>query len=158
MTLGAVRQPPAVRWLPADPFAHLDDIHHRTRRGLRHLTAVASTSNGPPSAVDVEETTDAFIIELDLPGAAARQVTVQCNGRHLVVRGRIPAHVHAGTLRRHTRYTGPVCHTIRLPEPVQGNNITATLTNGVLTIHAPKARPAPAVCIVDPDTPDGYLP
>lgn len=158
MSLGAVRQSPAVRWLPAEPFAHLDDIHHRASRGLRHLTAASSTGGEPAPAVDVEETADEFVIELDLPGAVARQVTVQWNGQQLVVHGRIPARVHAGTLRRCGRRTGPVCYTLRLPGPVLGDKITATLANGVLTIHAPKARPCPVVYIVDADTTDGCLP
>lgn len=148
MTLGAVRQSPAVRWLPAEPFAHLDDIHHRTSRGLRHLTAASSTGGEPAPAVDVEETADEFVIELDLTGAVARQVTVQWNGQQLVVHGRIPTRVHAGTLRRCGRRTGPVL----------GDKITATLANGALTIHAPKARPCPAVYIAGADTTDGYLP
>lgn len=158
MTIGAVRQSPAVRWLPAEPFAHLDDIHHRTSRGLRILTAAAPPGGEPPPAVDVEETADEFVIEVDLPGATAPGVIVQWNDRHLIVHGRIPARTHTGPLRRHTRRTGPVHHTIRLPGPVQGDQITATLTNGVLTIHASKAHPCPAVYIIDPDTSDGQLP
>ena len=35
---------------------------------------------------------------------------------------------------------------------------TATLVNGVLTIHAPKAHPCPAVYIIDADASDGHLP
>jgi HSP20 family protein len=158
MTFGAVRQSPAVRWLPAEPFAHLHDIHHRTSRGLRHLAAASSTGGEPAPAVDVEETADEFVIELDLPGAVACQVTVQWNGQQLVVHGRIPTRVHAGTLRRCGRRTGPVRYAVRLPGPVLGDKITATLANGVLTIHAPKARPCPSVYIVDADTTDGYLP
>ncbi|HZX05005.1 Hsp20/alpha crystallin family protein [Kribbella sp.] len=156
MTIEAVRQSPAVRWLPAEPFAHLDDIHHRTSRGLRALTAASTPGGEPPPGVDVEETADEFVIEVDLPGAAG--VIVEWNARYLVVHGRIPERAHTGPLRRHTRRTGPVHYAIALPAPVQGDKITATVTNGVLTIHAPKAHPGPAVYIIDADASEGQLP
>jgi HSP20 family protein len=158
MTIGAAQNPPTVRWLPAEPFAHLDDIHHRTIRCLRHLTTAVPPGHHPAPAVDVEETADEFVIELDLPGAAATEVIVQWNDRYLTVHGLIPARTHTGTLRQHARPTGPLHHTIALPGPVQGDQITATLVNGVLTIHAPKAHPCPAVYIIDADASDGHLP
>ncbi|MGZ0146031.1 hypothetical protein ACXJJ3_03070 [Kribbella sp. WER1] len=123
MTVGAVRQSSAVRWLPDEPFAHLDDIHHRTSRGLRRLTCASS-----------------------IGGAVARELTVVWNGQQFVVHGRIPTRVHAGTPRRCGRRAGPVL----------GNKITGTLVNGVLAIHAAKARPCPAAYILDAGTIDGY--
>ncbi|GAA1571392.1 hypothetical protein GCM10009804_29740 [Kribbella hippodromi] len=83
---------------------------------------------------------------------------MQCNGQQLVVHAQIPTRVHAGTLRQCGRRTGPVHYAINLPGPVRGDKITATLTDGVLTIHARKPRPCPTVYIVDADTTDGYLP
>jgi HSP20 family protein len=63
-------------------------------------------------------------------------------------------------LRQHTRHTGQVHHTITLPGPVLGDKVSASLTHGVLTIHAPKAHPSPAhrIHIVDPDAPSRLRP
>ncbi|MGW6277048.1 Hsp20/alpha crystallin family protein [Kribbella sp. NPDC055071] len=158
MTIDAIRHSAAVRWLPAEPLAHLDDIHHRTSRGLRALTAAAPCGGESSPGVDVEETADEFVIDLDLPGAAATEVIVEWNDRHLIVHAQIPQRPHRGPLRRHTRRTGPVRHLITLPGPVRGDKITATLTNGVLTVHAPKTHPCPSIYLIDADAPDGHLP
>ncbi|TCC55299.1 Hsp20 family protein [Kribbella pittospori] len=116
------------------------------------LLRIAAPPGGePPPGVDVEETADE--LEVDLPGAAAPGVIMEWNDRHLIVHGRIPARTHTGPLRRHTRRTGPIHHTIELPAPVQGDKITATLTNGVLTIHAPKAHPRPLSTSLTPTLP-----
>ena len=157
MTDRVTQHPAAVRWLPTEPFAQFEDIHRR----MNHPIATAPTPGAWwTPAVDVEETDDEFVIEIDLPGATARDVVLEWNDRSLTIRGQLPAHEHTGVLRQHTRHTGPLHYTIGLPGPVLGDKITASLTHGVLTIHAAKAHPGPAhrIHIVDPDAPNGRQP
>ncbi|MDX6237984.1 MAG: hypothetical protein QOG10_2799 [Kribbellaceae bacterium] len=161
MTNRVTQRPAAVRWLPTEPFAHFDDIHRRMNQLMhKHATTPTPGAWWTP-AVDIEETDDECVIEIDLPGATAHDVILECNDdRSLTVHGRIPAREHTGVLRRHTRHTGPLHHTIGLPCLVLGDKITASLTHGVLTIHAAKAHPGPAqrIHIVNPDMPSGAQP
>ncbi|MGW6196882.1 Hsp20/alpha crystallin family protein [Kribbella sp. NPDC055110] len=144
----------AVRWLPTDPFAHFEDIHRRMNQLKRQLT-IAPVGTAWTPAVDIEETDDEYLVEVDLPGAGTDDVVLERNDRSLTVHGQIPDREHPGMLRQHTRHTGPLHHTIGLPGPVLGDKITASLTHGLLTIHAPKAHPGPAhrIHITDPAPP-----
>ncbi|MET9314567.1 Hsp20/alpha crystallin family protein [Kribbella sp. NPDC003505] len=150
------RRQDAVRWLPTEPFAHLDDIHRRMNQLMHRLSMSSSPATGWTPAVDIEETDDECVIDIDLPGATAGDVVLEwANDRSLTVRGRIPDREHHGVLHRRTRPTGSVHHVIDLPCPVLGDRTTATLTHGVLTVHAAKAHPGPAhrIHIVDLDDP-----
>jgi HSP20 family protein len=159
MNPNVAQRPATVRWLPTEPFAHFDDIHRRMNQLMHKLT---TTPVGPwwTPAVDIEETDEEFVVEVDVPGATIGDVVLEWNDRSLTVRGQIPAREHPGVLRQHTRHTGPLHHTIGLPGPVLGDKITASLTHGVLTIHAAKAHPGPAHCvhIDDPDASSGGQP
>ncbi|MEV0284799.1 MULTISPECIES: Hsp20/alpha crystallin family protein [unclassified Kribbella] len=152
MSSRVVQRPAAVQWLPAEPFAHLEDIHRRMNQFMHELAACQTLTAWTP-AVDLEETNDECVIEIDLPGATASDIVVEHTDRSLSVRGHIPDREHNGVIRQHLRHTGPLHHTIGLPCTVLGDRITATMANGVLTIRAAKARPGPAtrIHIVDPD-------
>ena len=153
------QRPAAVRWLPTEPFAHFEDIHRRMNQ-LMHILTTAPSGVWWTPAVDIEETDDEFVIEVDLPGATAHDVVLQWNDRSLTLHGQLPACEHNGVLRQHTRHTGQVHHTITLPGPVLGDKVSASLIHGVLAVHAPKAHPGPAhrIHIVDPDAPSGLQP
>ncbi|GAA1658020.1 hypothetical protein GCM10009744_59010 [Kribbella alba] len=160
MTDRATQRPVAVRWLPTDPFAHLDDIHRRMNQLMHHLTTNPTTAAWTAPAVDIEETDEEFVIDIDLPGATERDVYLEWNHRALTVHGQLPSREHTGVLHQRARHPGPLHHTIDLPAPVLGDKVTATLTHGVLTIHAPKTVPGAAhrIHIIDPDAPNGRLP
>jgi HSP20 family protein len=160
MTDRVPQRPAAVRWLPTEPFAHFEDIHRRMNQLMHKLTTSPTPGAWWTPAIDVEETDDEFVIEIDLPGATARDVALEWNDRSLTIRGQLPAREHTGMLRQHTRRTGQLHHTIGLPGPVLSDKITASLTHGVLTIHAAKANPGPAhrIYIVDPDASNGRQP
>jgi HSP20 family protein len=125
---------------------------------MHKLTTTPTPEAWWTPAVDIEETDEECVIEIDLPGATAHDVALEWNDdRSLTVRGTIPAREHTGVLHRHTRHAGPVHHTIALPCSVRGDQLTATLTHGVLTIRAAKTHPGRAqiIHIVDPDAPGG---
>jgi HSP20 family protein len=158
MTNRVTQRQAAVRWLPTEPFAHFEDIHRRMNQLMHKLATAPTPGAWWRPAVDIEETDDECVIEIDLPGATTHDVFLEWNDdRSLTLRGTLPAREHTGVLRQHTRHTGPLHHTIGLPCPVLGDQVTASLTHGVLTIHATKAHPGPAqtIHIVDPDAPDG---
>ena len=159
MTDRVSQRPAAVRWLPTEPFAHFEDIHRRMNRLVHQLATAPTPGASWTPAVDVEETDDEFVIEIDLLGATAPDVVLEWTDRPRRSRP-TPQREHTGVLRQHTRHTGVLHHAIGLTGPVLGDKITASLTHGVLTIHAAKAHPGPArrVHIVDPDALYGRQP
>ncbi|GAA2396572.1 Hsp20/alpha crystallin family protein [Dactylosporangium salmoneum] len=90
--------------------------------------------------VDVEETGDAFRIELDLPGVAAHDVQIELRESEIRVFGTFGERRREGMLRHHARRTGEFEYLIALPGGVVAETVTADLDGGVLTIVAPKAR------------------
>jgi HSP20 family protein len=94
----------------------------------------------PPA--DVEETDDAYLIELDLPGVDKKDIDVEATGRRLVVQGERKEKERTGMLRRQTRTVGRFRYEVVLPDQVDGDSVEATLEGGVLRLRVPKAKTA----------------
>jgi HSP20 family protein len=92
----------------------------------------------PPA--DVEETDDAYLIELDLPGVDKGDIDIEATGRTLVVRGERKEKERLGLLRWQTRTVGRFRYEVMLPEQVDGDAIDASLQEGVLRLRVPKQR------------------
>jgi HSP20 family protein len=88
---------------------------------------------------DVEETDDAFIVEVELPGVKKDDVDISVAGRRLEISGERKEKERVGILRRQTRSVGRFRYEIVLPSAVDESGITATLDDGVLTVRVPKA-------------------
>jgi HSP20 family protein len=92
----------------------------------------------PPA--DVEETDDAYLVELDLPGVDKGEIDIEATGRRLVVRGERKEKERVGLLRRQTRTVGRFRYEVTLPEQVDGDGIDANLQDGVLRLRVPKVK------------------
>jgi HSP20 family protein len=89
---------------------------------------------------DVEETDDAYLIELDLPGVRRRDVEVTVQGRRLVVVGERKEKERVGVLRRRTRNIGKFRYELVLPSEIDESDIEAHLDAGVMALRLPKAH------------------
>ena len=109
MTL-PVRSPSrsAVRW---DPLRELDELYERVNMLWQSGLSGALDQWSP--LADVEETDDAYTVEIDLPGVAREDVDIQLDDRRLTVSGDVDA-----------------------------DNVSAQLHDGVLTVHVPKSAQA----------------
>jgi len=87
---------------------------------------------------DLEETDDAFVVEVDVPGVRKEDVSVELADRVLHVHGEIKERERTGVLRRQSRRTGEFDYSVTLPGDVDPEHVEATLDNGVLTVRAPK--------------------
>ncbi|WP_432988074.1 Hsp20/alpha crystallin family protein [Dactylosporangium sp. CA-233914] len=115
----------------------------RPRRPLAMFPALGlPVTSGAP--VDVEETGDAFRIELDLPGVATDDVQIELCDNDIRVFGTFGERPREGTLRHHARRQGEFDYIVELPGGVEADGVTADLDGGVLTIVAPKAHGAQA--------------
>ena len=95
-------------------------------------------------AVDIEETDDAYIVDLDLPNVSAEDVQIELRGDELRVFGQYQQRERGGLMRRQTRDAGEFEFLIDLPAEVEAEGVSAKLENGVLTIRAPKAKQSQA--------------
>lgn len=98
-------------------------------------------------AFDVVERTDAYQVYAELPGVDASQVELSFEQGVLTIRGtkRPSVEVREGTELRvyaSERVSGAFERSLRLPEFVDGERITAEFTNGLLTVTIPKGRAA----------------
>jgi len=90
---------------------------------------------------DVEETDDAWIIDLEVPGVQKSDVTVELAGSTVVVRGERKERERKGVLRRRTRVTGDFRYEVGLPAAFDGDKIEAKLADGELVVRVPKVTP-----------------
>ncbi|WP_035740263.1 Hsp20/alpha crystallin family protein [Parafrankia elaeagni] len=140
---GASRPLPTVRF---DPFREIEDAWSRMGSllgdvvggGGEHRPYGAMGSR--TAAVDIEETDEAFIVELETPGIRADDLSIDLRDNELSISGEIRAREREGTLRRQGRRTGRFEQQITLPGEVNPDTVTAALDCGVLTVRLPKAR------------------
>lgn len=87
---------------------------------------------------DLEETDDAYTVEVELPGIKKDDVDIQITGRRLEVSGERKEKARVGILRRRERVVGRFHYEVLLPSDVEEDGVEANLDNGVLTIRVPK--------------------
>ena len=114
------------RW---ESLLELDQVVDRVRRMLDETFATivppALTTGLWSPLVDIEETEDAYVVEADLPG----------------VKREVKERQRAGIVRRRARRVGRFEFRATLPD-VDADKIEATLSEGVLTVRAPKVEQA----------------
>ena len=98
-------------------------------------------------AIDVVEKKDAYVLHAELPGVAASQVDISFEKDVLTIRGTKTSTIDAakeGEMRLHAmeRVQGSFERSIKLPQYVDGERISAEFTNGLLTVTVPKAEAA----------------
>lgn len=91
----------------------------------------------PP--VDIEETDDSYVLEVDLPGANRDDVNVELRDNEVRITGAIEQKQRTGVLRRQTRRSGQFELVVSLPGDVDQDKVEASLQDGVLTVRVGKA-------------------
>ncbi len=125
------------RW---DPFAALEDLHDEMSRLLTNVFPdvgrISVNAWSPP--IDVEESDDAYVVEADVPGVRADDISVEVTGNELRITGRI----EEGASRRRTRQTGEFDYRLTLPGGIDAEGAEANLDHGVIKLRLPKAARA----------------
>lgn len=138
MTLPVRSRPRAVAgW---DPFRELDELTQRVN-SLWEANLGGDLQGWAPLA-DVEETDDAYVVEIDLPGVKRDDIDIQLTDRQLTVSGDIKEKERTGILRRRTRRVGQFQYAVTLPADVDAEKVSAHLDEGVLTVRVPKPEQA----------------
>lgn len=103
---------------------------------------VPSTGTFVPS-LEVEETEDAYLLRVELPGVDPNQMELDITGDVLNLRGEKRQDEEGKYYCCERRY-GRFARSVRLPPGVDTSNITAEYRNGVLEVKIPKTEEAKA--------------
>jgi HSP20 family protein len=88
-----------------------------------------------PVAADISEKNEEYTFQLDVPGVKLDDLEITLEGRVLAIRGmRRLERGQVSCGRPH----GPFAVSYALPGTIEGENLTADLADGVLTIRVPK--------------------
>ena len=129
------------RW---NPFEQME----RMQRELDRLFTTVSAEGGGERrgpwlpAVDVEQTAEAMILKLDLPGVSRDDVKIDAHDGVLTISGEREEErheEHEGYVMRE-RVSGSFARSFTLPAKAQADKITAAMDDGVLKVTIP--RPA----------------
>ncbi len=136
-----------VRWLPRRNGSALATLPNDLDRVFEDFFGPASSRSDWASlvpAVDVEETADAYLFRVDLPGVSTKDVKVTVTGDTLTLRGERQREEKKteGALHRVERSYGSFERSFTLGQPVRTDQVKASYKDGVLEIHVPKADEA----------------
>jgi HSP20 family protein len=127
---------PMTRWDPASDLQSLSTLMSRFLEGFGDAPPVLDGGFVP--AADIEETDNAFIIEVELPGISKKDVDVSISGRRLTISGERKERERTGVLRRRVRSMGSFRYEVVLPADVNEDSVDARLHDGVLTVQVAK--------------------
>ena len=119
------------------PFVEFDGME----RWLN--TTLSSMGFGPLirpflPAADVYVAEGMYVIELEVPGFAEKELSVEISGRMLTIVGKHAEEKEtAKTFRLHERLANEFERTFMLPPEVEVEKITSMFANGVLKVHVP---------------------
>lgn len=128
------------RW---DPFRPFEDLYTQVGRLWGSAFGPGSGADqggGWSPLVDVCETQDAYTVDIDVPGVKQQDLDVKVSGNELTVTGELKETERDTLFRTRTRRTGQFGYRMRLPRHVDADQITANLTDGVLTVRIPKGE------------------
>ncbi len=129
-----------------DPSREFEDIYDRMGQLINMAfgdLAAGQALNAPwrPLA-DISETDDAYVFEVELPGVSKDQLDIEINDRELIITGEVAEPKENGKRRRRSRRTGRFEFRASLPSDVNPEGVSASLSNGVLTVTIPKSEAA----------------
>ncbi|MDR3641496.1 MAG: Hsp20/alpha crystallin family protein [Humidesulfovibrio sp.] len=128
-----------------EPWHNLDEFQQQMERlfiearNAKHKLAVSGYVWAP--LADVQETPQAIIVQVELPGIRPEQVVVELVDGDLVVRGERPfdrCEAEDPSYIIMERAHGTFARRFALPPGVDGEAITADLAEGLLTVVVPK--------------------
>ena len=139
------------RWRPfgalmeREPFR---DIQTEVNRlfdsflGRPTTTATATGSRVWMPVVDMYETNDDLILDVELPGVREKEISLTITGDVLTVKGdrQLGEQLNNAHYFHMERTYGKFERSIRLPMPVQAGQVTAAYRDGVLEVRLPKAE------------------
>ena len=131
--------PLGVRRHPLSEFNRLmGDLDAFMERAFAALPQLDTWTGAFTPLADIEETDDAYVIEIELPGIKREDASVEVQGRRVVVTGERKERERKGVFRTKARVTGRFHFEALLPGDIDPEQVTANYDDGVLVVRAPK--------------------
>lgn len=126
-----------VRWTP---FVELDSMERRMRRVFEEIGFAPALA----PATDIYETEDEYVVELDVPGFDEKELTVEVSDHTLAIRGvrEQTKEEKSKAFTLHERLEREFERRFVLPVAADTEHLEAVFAQGVLEVHAPKAKHA----------------
>jgi HSP20 family protein len=127
-----------VKWTP---FTELDSMERRMRRIFEEIGFAPVLA----PAADVYETDDAFVVELEVPGYAEKELSIEVSDRMLAIKG---SHIKEAKDEEHKEFAlrerleREFERCFILPSDADTEHMKAAFSEGVLEVHAPKLEAA----------------
>ena len=129
-----------------DPSHEFEDIYNRMGQlmslAFGDLAFTPALSAPWTPMADISETDDAYVIKAELPGIGKDQVEAQMQDRELVISGEVKEDTGKGRRHRSSRRTGRFEYRAYLPGDIKADQVSAQLSDGVLTVTVPKSEKA----------------
>jgi HSP20 family protein len=128
---------------PAGEIEQLQDQMGQLMRSFFRDPFAGLAENRSPvwmPAADIEETDDAYVLEIDLPGVRRENLDIELRDNEVRITGEIKKQERKGILRRQTRRIGQFDFVVTLPTDIDPNQVDADLHDGVLTVRLTKAK------------------
>jgi HSP20 family protein len=96
-------------------------------------------------AIDVDETSEAYVVSADLPGVKKEDISIECSGNQLTLSAERKYESGEGKRsERRERFYGSYQRSFTLPTGADADKIEASYEGGVLTVRIPKGETAKA--------------
>ncbi len=124
-----------------NPLAEMEDLYDRMGQLMHAAWHDGRRPFDPawPPVADLQQTADAIVVEIDLPGVTKDEISVELSGDELVVTGDLKEGAD-GRPKRRIRRSGHFEHRMVLPAQVEADQATASLADGVLTVTMPRSE------------------
>lgn len=125
------------------PFQDIDRLHQEMNRLFDDARNVPDRLNGNfVPAAELEETEDAVLLKLEVPGMEAKDIDIQVTAEAVAISGERKSKTKSEEkgVKRSEFYYGSFRRVIPLPSRVQNTDATAEYTNGILNLTLPKAE------------------
>lgn len=125
----------------SDLLSEFDRLESELRSRLdrwRELDLFDGFGGAFTPVADIEETNDAYIVEIELAGVNRSDVDITTTGRRLTVTGERKEKQRVGVLRRKHRTVGEFRYEVELPADFEVDGVTAGFEDGVLSVRLPK--------------------
>jgi HSP20 family protein len=140
-----VAHPPTCRgaFLEDGPFAEFEDLYQRMGQLLDGgFGGWQPTVQAWAPHADLSETDQAYVAEIELPGVARDDISVELAGQELATSGefRDSSSGTHGRALHHGRRSGRFEYRVLLPGHAEADQVAAALADGVLTVTVPNTK------------------
>jgi HSP20 family protein len=126
-----------VRWTPMNPVNLFNEFDRLFERPLARTAAQEWSI-----ALDVAEKEDSYLVKATVPGINPDELEITLEDDVLSLKGEIKKEDDVEDAKYHVRERryGAFSRSIRFPVAVDGDAVEATYSNGILSLHIPKAE------------------